>query len=55
VKQDIQRLGWQVYNEQRHLGQVRHLGLRIGRRTGEMLLTLVVKIGIYQESPRRSG
>lgn len=43
VKQDIQRLGWQVYNEQRHLGQVRHLGLRIGRRTGEMLLTLVVK------------
>jgi len=43
VKQDIQQLGWQVYNEQRHKGQVRHLGLRVGRRTGEMLLTLVVK------------
>lgn len=43
VKQDIQLLGWRVYDEQRHKGQVRHLGLRIGRRTGEMLLTLVVK------------
>ena len=43
VKQDIQRLGWQVYDEQRHVGQVRHLGLRIGYCTGEMLLTLVVK------------
>ncbi len=42
VKQDIQRRGWQVYDEKRHLGQVRHLSLRIGRRTGEMLLTLVV-------------
>ncbi|ARV60906.1 23S rRNA (uracil(1939)-C(5))-methyltransferase RlmD [Nostocales cyanobacterium HT-58-2] len=43
VKQDIQKRGWQVYNEQRHTGLVRHLGLRIGRRTGEILLTLVVK------------
>jgi 23S rRNA (uracil1939-C5)-methyltransferase len=43
VKQDIQHLGWQVYDERRHKGQVRHLALRIGRRTGEMLLTLVVK------------
>jgi len=43
VKQDIQQLGWQVYDERRHQGQVRHLALRIGRRTGEMLLTLVVK------------
>ncbi|MBW4557770.1 MAG: 23S rRNA (uracil(1939)-C(5))-methyltransferase RlmD [Trichormus sp. ATA11-4-KO1] len=43
VKQDIQQHGWQIYNEQRHQGQIRHLGLRIGRRTGEMLLTLVVK------------
>jgi 23S rRNA (uracil1939-C5)-methyltransferase len=43
VKQDIQRQGWQIYNEQRHSGQIRHLGLRIGRRTGETLLTLVVK------------
>ena len=43
VKQDIQRRGWEIYNEQRHKGQIRHLGLRIGRHTGEMLLTLVVK------------
>jgi len=43
VKRDIQQRGWRVYDEQRHKGQVRHLSLRIGRRTGEMLLTLVVK------------
>lgn len=43
VKQDIQRRGWSIYNETRHQGKVRHLGLRIGRRTGEMLLTLVSK------------
>lgn len=43
VKQDIQRRGWQVYDENHHKGQVRHLALRIGRRTGEILLTLVVK------------
>jgi 23S rRNA (uracil1939-C5)-methyltransferase len=43
VKQDIQNRGWQIYDEQRHQGQIRHLGLRIGRRTGEILLTLVVK------------
>ncbi|HEY9692075.1 MAG TPA: 23S rRNA (uracil(1939)-C(5))-methyltransferase RlmD [Oculatellaceae cyanobacterium] len=62
VKEDIQRRGWQVYNEQQiqqpqvkkkvlnkkasqkttAVGKVRHLSLRIGRRTGEMLLTLVV-------------
>ncbi len=43
AKQDIQRRGWQVYDEKHHKGQVRHLALRIGRCTGEMLLTLVVK------------
>ena len=43
VKQDIQKQGWQIYKEQRHTGDVRHLSLRIGRRTGEMLLTMVVK------------
>lgn len=41
VKQDIQQRGWSIYDEQRHHGQLRHLGLRIGRRTGEILLTLV--------------
>lgn len=43
VKQDIQQRGWQIYDEQKHQGLIRHLSLRIGRRTGEMLLTLVVK------------
>ncbi len=43
VKLDIQQRGWQIYDERRHQGLIRHLGLRIGRRTGEMLLTLVVK------------
>jgi 23S rRNA (uracil1939-C5)-methyltransferase len=41
IKQDIEQLGWSVYNEERHQGRLRHLSLRIGRRTGEMLLTLV--------------
>jgi 23S rRNA (uracil1939-C5)-methyltransferase len=43
VKQDIQKQRWQPYDEKTHTGLIRHLGLRIGRRTGEMLLTLVVK------------
>ncbi|MEL6224548.1 MAG: 23S rRNA (uracil(1939)-C(5))-methyltransferase RlmD [Cyanobacteria bacterium J06627_8] len=41
VKQDIQARGWSIYNEHRHQGRLRHLSLRIGRRTGEMLLTVV--------------
>ncbi len=41
IKQDIEQLGWSIYNEQRHQGRLRHLSLRIGRRTGEMLLTLI--------------
>lgn len=43
VKQDIQKRGWGIYDEKHHRGKVRHLGLRIGRRTGEILLTLVAK------------
>lgn len=43
VKRDIQQRGWSIYDEKRHQGLIRHLGLRIGRRTGEILLTLVVK------------
>ncbi len=43
VKQDIQQRGWTIYNEQTHRGLIRHLGLRVGRRTGEILLTLVVR------------
>lgn len=45
VKADLQQQGWSIYNEQQHRGKLRHLGLRIGRRTGEMLLILVSKEG----------
>ena len=41
VKQDIQARGWSIYDETHHRGRLRHLSLRIGRRTGDMLLTLV--------------
>lgn len=43
IKQDIQDRGWPIYDEEHHQGQIRHLALRIGRRTGEILLTLVVR------------
>ncbi|MDY6940063.1 MAG: 23S rRNA (uracil(1939)-C(5))-methyltransferase RlmD [Cyanobacteriota bacterium] len=41
VKQDIDTRGWSIYNEAEDRGKLRHLALRIGRRTGEVLLTLV--------------
>ena len=41
VKQDIQQRGWSIYNEHNHQGKLRHLSLRIGKNTGEMLLTLI--------------
>jgi 23S rRNA (uracil1939-C5)-methyltransferase len=41
VKHDIQTQGWSIYDETTHNGQMRHLVFRIGRRTGELLLTLV--------------
>lgn len=41
VKQDLQERGWSIYNETRHQGRLRHLALRVGRRTGQQLLTLV--------------
>ena len=43
IKQDLQKLGLPIYNEKNHQGALRHLGLRIGANTGEMLLTLVSK------------
>ncbi len=42
VKQDIQQRGWSIYQESEHRGTIRHLCLRIGRRTGEMLLALII-------------
>ncbi|PSN19608.1 23S rRNA (uracil(1939)-C(5))-methyltransferase RlmD [filamentous cyanobacterium CCP5] len=44
IKQDIQRRGWSIYDEKSHRGHLRHLALRIGRRTGEVLLTLVATV-----------
>ena len=41
IKQDIQAQGWSIYNETTHQGKLRHLSLRIGQNTGEILLTLV--------------
>ncbi|MBD2088876.1 23S rRNA (uracil(1939)-C(5))-methyltransferase RlmD [Microcoleus sp. FACHB-1515] len=41
LKADIQARNWSIYSEQQHRGKLRHLALRIGRRTGEMLVTLV--------------
>lgn len=41
VKLDLQRHSWPIYDESRHQGKLRHLALRIGRRTGEILLTLM--------------
>lgn len=45
IKQDIQNRGWSVYNEKHHRGELRHLSLRIGQRTGEVLLTLIARTG----------
>ncbi|WP_071516935.1 23S rRNA (uracil(1939)-C(5))-methyltransferase RlmD [Geitlerinema sp. PCC 9228] len=42
IKQDIQKLGWQIYEEKQHQGEIRYLSVRVGSRTGEILLTLVV-------------
>ncbi|MDA0672155.1 MAG: 23S rRNA (uracil(1939)-C(5))-methyltransferase RlmD [Cyanobacteria bacterium] len=41
IKQDIQTQGWSIYDETTHNGQLRHLVFRVGRRTGDLLLTLV--------------
>ncbi|MGK7889696.1 MAG: 23S rRNA (uracil(1939)-C(5))-methyltransferase RlmD [Leptolyngbyaceae cyanobacterium] len=41
IKRDIQAQGWSIYNEQRHQGTLRHVSLRVGRHTGQVLLTLV--------------
>ncbi len=41
IKQVIQQQGWSIYQERLHRGKLRHLSLRVGRRTGEQLLTLV--------------
>ena len=41
IKKDLEQQGWSIYDEKKHQGRLRHFSLRIGRRTGEILLTLV--------------
>ena len=41
VKLDIQDQEWSLYDEVHHKGCLRHVGFRVGRRTGEILITLV--------------
>jgi 23S rRNA (uracil1939-C5)-methyltransferase len=41
IKQDIQARGWTIYDETTQVGALRHLALRVGRRTGQLLITLV--------------
>ncbi|MGI0493830.1 23S rRNA (uracil(1939)-C(5))-methyltransferase RlmD [Alkalinema pantanalense CENA528] len=43
VKQDIGKQKWPIYDETTHQGNIRHIGLRVGRRTGDLLLTIVAK------------
>ncbi len=54
VKQDIQDRGWKIYDERLHKGHLKHLSLRVGQRTGQVLLTLIsrsVKLkGIHEQA-----
>ncbi|MFM7602596.1 MAG: 23S rRNA (uracil(1939)-C(5))-methyltransferase RlmD, partial [Pseudanabaena sp.] len=43
LKMDIHNQCWEIYDEKTHTGMLRHLGLRIGRSTGEILITLVTR------------
>jgi 23S rRNA (uracil1939-C5)-methyltransferase len=47
IKQDIQEQEWLIYDPERltNVAQFRHLSLRIGRHTGEILITLVATEG----------
>lgn len=41
AKAAIKARGWSLYNEQKHQGRLRHLALRVGKHTGQSMLTLV--------------
>ena len=43
LKRDIRKRDWQIYDETSHRGLIRHLSLRIGRNTGQILMTIVAK------------
>ena len=53
-KQDIQDREWKIYDERVHKGHIKHISLRVGRRTGQILLTLVsrsIKLkGIHEQA-----
>ncbi|EDX86111.1 23S rRNA (uracil-5-)-methyltransferase RumA [Synechococcus sp. PCC 7335] len=54
VKKDIQAREWKIYDERSHKGHIKHLALRIGRRTGQILVTLVSRStklkGIHEQA-----
>lgn len=54
LKKDIQSRGWKIYDERSHKGHLKHLSLRIGQRTGQILITLVsrsVKLkGVHEQA-----
>ena len=41
IKIDMGERGWPAYDERQHAGEIRHVSLRVGRRTGEVLLAIV--------------
>ena len=45
IKVDIEKQGWSIYNEKTYQGHLRHLALRIGQNSGEVLLTLISTTG----------
>lgn len=51
IKEDIQKQDWPIYNEHNHQGLIRHLSLRIGRQTREILMTLIVNADQNQSLP----
>ncbi|MEM8504489.1 MAG: 23S rRNA (uracil(1939)-C(5))-methyltransferase RlmD [Cyanobacteria bacterium P01_D01_bin.1] len=54
LKKDIQAREWKIYDERSHKGHLKHLSLRVGQRTGQILITLVsrsVKLkGIHEQA-----
>ena len=54
IKQDIQDRGWKIYDERSHKGHIKHISLRVGQRTGQILITLVsrsVKLkGVHEQA-----
>lgn len=43
LKKELERMGIEPYNEQTHQGMLRHVIVRVGRATGEVMVVLVTK------------